>query len=742
MRKLPLAVVILFFLFLSTRVFGITPIVRTINDGNLTMFFHNNGTFGYDPNATRGEVTGLYYPRDSYNGILSGGGIWIAGKRDGGWRITISGDSSEFVPGQIGNDGYPVDTSFRIYKITRGEDYQQNDDYRNWPVGLGAPADAFGRPLIQGSQALFTIFNDSDSAGHVFRGFAGTPPLGVQAKLSVHTWDNEFQLFDTMLSQVVFLDYTISNQFATPIDSCSVSLYADVDIGYSPTDRFGSNAELRCAYIYDESDEDSYYGPHPPVVGIVSLDDAITSANFYYPCSRQYPECIRVDTVTELINLVHGLRPNGSPHIDSVTLAPTLFPYGGDPSDTTGWVSRLSRDYRILLNTEPVEMERGVEHNVRAALIVARGTSNLDGVRQFLKTARMLRELSASDALSPRFKVSAENAVQVVGERLIGRDWGGRYLGGGADVASAFFHFSGIPDAPAPATLVLGGKSLQKMDRFVASGDSWKYAGTTTADYAMATVLAGHAARTVFLDLDNDGSPNGSDGKLEPLILTSLYSQSEGFGSGGADLASFAEHLLYAVELDQRIESTGPTTLNLDGLRMSAEFEEHPESITIAEPASEAPTERVIEIANATEFAQSISLKLNFPVEIGFQPAAFELGVGERRFVSIQSRRTYHEEDQLEILVLANGFKNEVMALPLQITPASLTVIGDADASGKFDLADALRMVRILYRDDPIVVPLRQIDSNCDSRFDLTDLVIFINSLYRQGRVPCNPTTN
>lgn len=742
MRKIPFAFAILFSLLLCVRVSGAIPVVKTINDGNLTMFFHNNGTFGYDPAATRGEVTGLYYPRDSYNGILAGGGIWIAGKRDGEWRITISGDSSEFVPGQIGDNGLPADPNFRIYKITRGEDYQQNDDYRNWPVELGAPADAFGRPLVRGSQSLFAIFNDSDSAGHVFRGFAGTTPLGVQVKLNAYTWDNDYQLLDTLLSQVVFLDYSVTSEFDGSIDSSSITLYADVDIGYSVSDRFGSNEELKCAYIYDESDDDPYYGPQPPVVGIVCLDDAVTSANFYYQCSRQYPECIRVDTLPELINLVHGLRPNGAEHIDSVTLLPTRFPYGGNLSVGNGAVCNLSRDYRILLNTAPMDMERGVERKVKVAVIVVRGTSSRDGVRQFLATARLLRELYSSDALGLGIKVASENAIRVVGKTLFSRDWGGRYLGGGVDVAFRYLPFAGIPETPAQATLMFGTKNLRALDRFVKSEGEWRYAGKSAAVYPIRSTMLGQEVRTLFLDLNDDGEPLGKNGILEPLIVTSLYEQSAGFGDPGAGLAAFAQHLLYAVVLDQGPIEIGRSTLILDGIQMNAELGENPKSISIAEPISEAPAERIVEITNTSAFVQSVGMRADFPTDIGFQPSAFTLGPGESRFVSIQSHRTFFEEDQLSIQLLADGFRSEVISLPLQVTPASLTISGDADGSGKFDLADALIMVRILYRNDPILVPLRQIDSNCDDQFDLTDLVIFINNLYHQGRLPCDPISN
>ncbi len=308
----------------------------------------------------------------------------LRAKKDGDWRITISGDESEFVPGPVGEGGVAADTTFRLYKITRGEDFSQNDDHRNWPASLGAPVDAFGRPLLRGSQSIFTMFNDLDTASHVFTGFSGTMPLGVEVKLNAHTWDNDFQLFDTVLTQVVILDYTITNRGETAIDSCIVSLYADPDIGYSGNDRLGSKAEVQCAYVYNDSNIDSDLGDSPPVVGIVVLENLAGSMNYYYPCNRFYPECVPIDTLPKLLNLIRGLKPNGQPYFNPVTTFPTTFPFDGNPFDSTGWLADLSRDYRFILNTLPKDLAAGDSIKLKVALIVSKGATTKDGVRQIL----------------------------------------------------------------------------------------------------------------------------------------------------------------------------------------------------------------------------------------------------------------------------------------------------------------------------------------------------------------------
>lgn len=397
-RLLPLLAI---FLLLCPPLFAFDPQTNTIDDGNLTFFILNTGTFGFDPYLTRDNYTGLYYPGNTYKGIMAGGGIWIAGKRDTTWYLTVSGDDSEFLPGPIGADGKPADTLLPIYKITRGEDYLQNDDYRNWPGSLGAPEDLFGNPLITGSQSLFTIFNDADTAAHVFEGFSSGIPLRVEVKLYAHTWDNDYQFVDTMYTQIIELDYTITNRSGTEIESCIVSIFADPDIGFGRTDRIGTNAATSSAYVYDEANFDSDFGQLPPVVGIALLGTEAASANYYYPCASVFPECYNVNEFWEALSLVKGNRPNGEPYIDASTRRPTKFPYDGNPLDSSGWVSTLSRDYRFLLNTAPVDLAAGDSIKLRAALIVAKGSSSREGTQRFLQTAAMLRQLHQSDTTAP-----------------------------------------------------------------------------------------------------------------------------------------------------------------------------------------------------------------------------------------------------------------------------------------------------------------------------------------------------
>lgn len=718
--------------------FAVFPKAKTIDDGNLTFFVLNTGSFGVDPNRTRQGLAGLYYPKATHNSLMTGGGIWVAGKKDGNWRITVSGDESEFVPGTVGSNGAPADTTLGVFKVTRGEDYLLNDDYRNWPSSLGAPLDPFGRPLLRGSQSMFTLFNDLDTASHIFAGFSGTLPLGVEVKLYAHTWDMDHQFLDTVLTQVVFLDYTITNVGDEPIDSCIVTLYADPDIGFSLNDRLGSKAELQSAYVYNDANYDSDLGTAPPVVGVVVLQNLAGSMNYYYPCNRFYPECMPIDTLPKLVNLIRGLRPNGQPYFNPVTTFPTKFPFDGNPYDSTGWLADLSRDYRFILNTLPKTLPAGDSIRYKVALVVSKGTSTKDGVRRFLETAALLRELERSDTLTPQFSISAENAVAVSGRRVIGKNWGGRYLGGGADLANRYFSYENDPAEYIPVTLAIGKSGGQTLLRFIPNGSRFEYAGKFSANTGVRLIGNGSQRQCIVLDINNDGQITNSNGKLDPLILTRLDFALPTDWASGRDLLTLSDYLMYAVQLDQSQNDIAGTEITFDGSLMDAAFGSLADYLGASEPRSEAPTEFVLAIANNTQFVQRIDLISNDPTRINFSLASFDLGMTESRSVSLSSIAPYSFDQDYEVAIRSRGYNDAIRLLPIFVQPTTLTVAGDVDNDGSLNFIDLLRMVRILYRDEPIVAPIRQIDANCDLRFSLIDLMSFINYLYRQAPLPCD----
>ncbi len=708
---------------------------KTIDDGRLALFVLSNGSFGYDPNATRESFNGLYYPRDSFRGIMAGGGIWVAGIRDSAWRVTVSADLSEFVGGPISSP----DTLFPVYKITRGENYEQSDDYQNWPILYGAPTDPFGKPLIRGSQCLYTMFNDADTAAHIFAPFTGTLPLGVEAKLYAYTWDDVYQIHDTLLTQVVFFEYTVINRTDSDIDSCVIAAYADPDIGFADTDRLGTSAELRGGYIYESSNFDGDYGPNPPVVGMIMLDGNLAGVNYYYGCRFNYTECIRVDTLPEVVNLLHGRRANGLPYFDPITSLPTTFPFDGNPVDSTGWIADLSRDYRMLLFTRPNNLAAHDSAKVKLALIVTRGESTTkQGIAAWRDLAQRLIALESDDTLrvAPQLRFPGVDIRSA--RHLSSVDWGGRYLGGGLDLANRYF---GVPATceKVVETIYWRARPDVIIHRFVPQNGDFVYRGATTANVAVGNWWDREPYwHAVVLDLDADGSIADSRGGSDPIIATCYLYDQEFPAYVNSKLSAIYGSLSVIIHLSESPSALVGTAISVPSFTLGSSEFLNRDTVRFLEPVYGSFSERTLSFTNSTDFVSEVSIQSGAPEYLVALPAQLELIPNEERHVFLRLLGNRRNTSPIDFTVWNSGYKRGGVQSRAIFDAADL-VAGDTDGDGSIDFADIVRLVQILYRDTALDVPLRLLDGNCDNRFDLVDIVIFVNYLIAGEPAPCDP---
>ncbi len=734
-----IAVAVLITAMLSVRAFADGE-VTTLDDGNLYLFVSNNGTFAFDSSASRGEYAGLYYPKNTYRWVMSGGGIWLAGKKGDQWRVTISGAESEFVPGPAYRRT-PAASPFPIYKITRGENYALNDDYRNWPSALGAPVDAFGQPLIMGSQCLYTLFNDTDTAAHS-SDIAGTLPLGVEVKLYAYTYDNTYQTYDTMMTQVVFLEYTVTNRSSDMIDSFIVTIYGDPDIGYSDDDRVGSDVETGMAYCYSEGSHDQYYGGKTPAVGICLLNDRASSINFYYFYRRNDPPSARLDSLYKTINLVRGLQLMGEPYLDSSTMAPTKFPFSGNPVDSTGWINTLSKDYRFVINASPTSLPAGDSIKIVAALIVARGETNKESISRLLATTRSVRELYRQNVAAPQLQASSADAVTIRGANIRGRDWGGRFLTGGLDFASRYFGDTTAPDTLVVVRMDISSSPVQKAYRYVPEGTFFKFAGFARECVEVVETDSGERLEYCYIDADQDGTISNADGKLDPIIVfTTPYSDTPRPYRIDSNLGAPSPEKLLAMELDASLADLSGGRLVVDTKAMSLPFASRQldgsDTLFVSEPAGGAYSERTLMFTNDTRFLQEIDLVSSDPAHLRIMPAQCELGTGESTFVFLHCYPPESYDFSGMLNIFARRLRSDHLNIPVTIALRP-GVFGDANEDGVLTLNDLIEMIRILYRGAPPLAPRRLIDSNCDGVFNLVDLVIFLNVLYQQADATCS----
>jgi hypothetical protein len=231
-------------------------------------------------------------------------------------------------------------------------------------------------------------------------------------------------------------------------------------------------------------------------------------------------------------------------------------------------------------------------------------------------------------------------------------------------------------------------------------------------------------------------------GKLDPLIIfTTPYSDTPRASHTNSNLAAPARDKLLAIELDASLANLSGEWLKVDTKAMNIPFSSQQLDgsgmLLVAEPSGSTYSERTLMLINATKFLQEVDFTTSDPTHLRITPAQCELGTGESTFVFLHcyTPKSYYYSGLLNIFERRLQSKRVNIAVSIDNRTG---VSGDADEDGELTLNDLILMIRILYRDTPMLAPRRLIDSNCDGVFDLVDLVIYIDVLYQQTDLPCS----
>lgn len=250
---------------------------------NIEFFTSNYGIFGLD---IANGVGGGYWPRNSKNQYIFGGGAWFAAQKD----ISQQGDSivrrkyvelsynprrgsSWFVPGRIqdknGNPTYAADfNDIHKYRTYFSTDFDretgqalvtEEQAWPAWPIWDVIPEDTvkinryFGLyvededlrnvqeypdgPAFISEEDIFATFKDSD-LNFYDQGFATASaygyPLYVQIEHMIYSWGfGQYKDF-------VFLKYDFINFSSDTLWNCWHAPIMDVDVARSPLTAFGA----------------------------------------------------------------------------------------------------------------------------------------------------------------------------------------------------------------------------------------------------------------------------------------------------------------------------------------------------------------------------------------------------------------------------------------------------------------------------------------------------------------------
>lgn len=417
-----------------------------ISINQIKMWVANNGDGSHDP-LTDGN--GFYWPggeNAEKSAIFEDGLVW-GGKING--EIYFNGNTHRqgLQAGKILYNGLsddPTKTKYRVYKIRKDwnefpvalrEKYRK--DYEDWPVEDGAPyydynndgqfSKSVDQPLFEGDEVLWYVANDLDTFRTV-RTFQ-TLPIGLEFQTTIYAFKHT-----GILGDVVFKKYRIINKGINTVDSMYFGYWSDPDLGDANDDFVGCDTILNLGYCYNGYSEDgdgtgNTYGNQPPAVGyklvqgpilegiitdsakfngrwITGLKNKNMSSFTFQINSPIFP--MPSLSAIEWYNLIRGYVWDGTSFIDPTTGHETRFLLTGDPVSGIGWYEGngwpqgpAPGDRRMLMGFGPITFAPEDTQEVVIAIIMARGTDNIQSVAELKKKAAVVQKFY--DLYQPEF---------------------------------------------------------------------------------------------------------------------------------------------------------------------------------------------------------------------------------------------------------------------------------------------------------------------------------------------------
>ncbi len=365
------------------------------------------------------------FPRGSGSLVVYAGGFLVGSIKGGAPVVSealVVGAGIDFQPGRITSAGMPFSQLTAEDPNAPGQEAYLIDrsmsgaDYANWPAD--APHDQVGRPGLIADAQTWTVFNDLDVSLSDFRD-ATNPGLGIQVALE------SFAFNSGLLSNVVFLKFTIMNKTNTDYDSSYIGLYMDPDLGENNgylNDLTGVDTAKGLGFVYNsvdgELDEsvgiDFFQGPvvdtaevpaelaakfaeygktlvWDSVAGVYVSNDLpdghiwLGATTFNTASGTSGEGWPRNDA--ERYNLLRGFHRDGTPKYGSGIN--DYFAFRGNPlilSQNDPDIDNTPDDERIIHGVGPFTMKAGESQVIWAGVIGGLGNSRLDAVRDMFTT--------------------------------------------------------------------------------------------------------------------------------------------------------------------------------------------------------------------------------------------------------------------------------------------------------------------------------------------------------------------
>ncbi|MBR9978706.1 MAG: hypothetical protein KFH87_11530, partial [Bacteroidetes bacterium] len=355
-------------------------------------------------------INGLLWPGDGAShgrlrGMCHSSTPVMLGTVNGERRVSASYYRDNFIPGPIigGKPAVdPTDPFFRAYTVTWQE--TETEDYREWPVNLGAPVQENGEPFFYGRKQMFWVMNDLDAASMMENN--GSLPLGLEMRcLLYEPWPAQARE-NTLLLQVTYI-----NKGNEHITDAYAGYFMDADVRDDFMNLAGSDSLRNMVYTRDYNTLRDETGM-PAALGLLMLQTPVVEAEgerarwfagwkedaVNIPVSaavlpiKWRPTAISEpqlgDYIAQWDALVQGQGAHGVHVINPHTGVPSRFWLSGDPVRGTGWlpehglplsngenVNQGPADTRVLISAGPFSLAPGDTQQVTYAFIATQGAT-------------------------------------------------------------------------------------------------------------------------------------------------------------------------------------------------------------------------------------------------------------------------------------------------------------------------------------------------------------------------------
>jgi hypothetical protein len=366
----------------------------------------NNGIFGRHPITGNTDLSFDDYP------LVYSSGLWISAKIDGEIRASRADFNTDYTEGAFDSDGNLFgkdDSSFFVFKISKGDNETNNRDYADWPYWNGAPVDQFGKPLLLGNQTLWCVFTDTYMDNRMVT--EDGLPLGAEIHLTVWGWEN--------LDNIMLMRWKIINKSNKIWKDTYFGVFSDPDVGDASWNLVGSDSTLNLVYCY-EGRQSIYvwrnhavgyqllespvvYSPGDTAIAFGGIKYNFKNIPVYSPIMRKgqgryegwgwndipYYE----EAPQQIYNRLRCLNMMEEPAIDPLTNLPSKWAYSGDPVAGTGWLDEFPVDRRMMLSTGPIDVSPGDTCALTLAVFGVQNNLQMENIVELRHNSKYVKEL-------------------------------------------------------------------------------------------------------------------------------------------------------------------------------------------------------------------------------------------------------------------------------------------------------------------------------------------------------------